>query len=99
MSLEPTCAHGECNEVWWRPCPTNLPPPVHEFISKRSYFDSASLVFVALEPAMNSQIGKYLLRVFENKENKRPDANTVLVRSHGAANQKLIHTHSRCLLV
>ena len=22
-------AHGVCNEVWWRPFPTNLPPPNH----------------------------------------------------------------------
>ena len=21
--------HGACNEVWWRPYPTNLQPPVH----------------------------------------------------------------------
>ena len=29
VSLEPTCGIGVCNEVWWRPYPTNLPPPSH----------------------------------------------------------------------
>ena len=27
VSLEHVCAHSVCNDVWWRPYPTNLPPP------------------------------------------------------------------------
>ena len=29
VSLEQACAHSVCNDVRWRPCPTNLPPPPH----------------------------------------------------------------------
>ena len=43
VSLEPACAHSVCNEVWWRPCPTNLPPPVHSNKSNRDYNVNAKI--------------------------------------------------------
>ena len=38
VSLEPVCGLWVCNEVWWRPCPTNLPPPsqIAPFITRKT---------------------------------------------------------------
>ena len=40
LSLHVAC--GVCNEVWWRPCPTNLPPPFHKTVVGESCSQLAS---------------------------------------------------------
>ena len=65
VSLEPACAHGVCNEVWWRPCPTNLHhhsiTALHQCTQARDYhscFAQSNIITLAYGPPYSLSCGR-----------------------------------------